>query len=155
MKILILTVGKPKNNFNALAKLAEEYLTRIKPADFIVTERVPDVTGGSQDNIIEREGEKLLKKLRPSDKVILMHDTGKEFSSLDFSKFLNQELNNAQGRLVFIIGGPWGVSQAVKDRADFKLSLSKMTFTHEMCYLFLCEQLYRAYSIIHGSDYHH
>ena len=147
MKLLILTVGKPKNNL--LADLADEYLTRIRPDNFILTERVPDA------NNIEREGEKLLKKLRPNDKVILMHDTGKEFSSLNFAEFLSQELNNSQGRIVFIIGGPWGVSQAVKDRADFKLSLSKMTFTHEMCYLFLCEQLYRAYSIMHGLDYHH
>lgn len=153
MKILILAVGKPKNNF--LTSMANEYLTRIRPAKFISVEYVLDASGAVPKDIIEREGERLLKKLKPNDRVILLHDTGVEYTSVDFAKFLSHELDGASGRVIFIIGGPWGVSAAIKGRADIKLSLSKMTFTHEMCFLFLCEQLYRAYSITLGTGYHH
>ncbi len=153
MKILVLTVGRPKNKF--LASMADDYLNRIHPNDFAVSDSIPDSSNCARDAAIERDGEKLLKKIKPNDRVILMREDGKSFTSVEFANFLSHELNNAPGRIVFVIGGPWGVNQAIKDRADVNISLSKMTFTHEMCYLFLCEQLYRAYSIIHGSEYHH
>ncbi len=152
MKILILTVGRPKDK--RLLSLAEEYLTRIRPSGLVAWESVPDVAGTNSADCIEREGQELLRRFRDRDRIILLREDGREYDSVAFSSFLSHEIANAPGRVLMVIGGPWGTGDSIKKRADAGLSLSKMTFTHEMCFLFLAEQLYRAFSIAQGSNYH-
>ena len=153
MKLRILTVGKPKER--RLSALAEEYIARIRPAGLVGVERVPDVSARSPEEALEREGQELLKRLNPRDRVILLREDGSQYDSPGFAALLSSEMEKTAGRLTLVIGGPWGTSAAVKERASLGLALSKMTFTHEMCFLFLAEQLYRAFSILQGSGYHH
>ncbi|MDR2174976.1 MAG: 23S rRNA (pseudouridine(1915)-N(3))-methyltransferase RlmH [Synergistaceae bacterium] len=154
MKIVILAVGKLKDK--RIESLAGDYLERIRPAGTVSAERVPDFPGpSSPEERMEREGQELLKRLRPRDRLILLREDGEECDSSRFAAFLSREMEAAEGRVVFAVGGPWGVSGAVKRRADRGLALSRMTFTHEMCFLFLTEQLYRAFSILGGVSYHH
>lgn len=151
MKILILTVGRPRDK--AVAAMADDYIGRIKPSGLVSVQSVND--SRSKSDAVEREGQEMLKQLRPRDRVVLLRDDGREFTSPEFASFVSKEMESSAGRLVFIIGGPWGTSDALKQRADVGLSLSRMTFTHEMCFLFLTEQLYRAFSILQGTGYHH
>jgi 23S rRNA (pseudouridine1915-N3)-methyltransferase len=156
MKVVVLAVGKLKDK--RIESLSAEYLERIRPTGAVSVERVPDVAGpSSPEERMEREGQELLRRLRPRDRPILLREDGEEYDSPRFASFLSREMEAAEGRVVFAIGGPWGVSEAVKRRAGAikGLSLSRMTFTHEMCFLFLTEQLYRAFSILAGSGYHH
>jgi 23S rRNA (pseudouridine1915-N3)-methyltransferase len=148
MKILILAVGRLKDK--RIASLAGEYLARVRPG-LVSVESVPDQKGSSR----EREGLEILHRLRPRDRLILLSEDGDAYDSEAFAALLSRELETAQGRVVMAIGGPWGVSEAVRARADVLLSLSRMTFPHELCFLFLAEQLYRAFSILQGAKYHH
>ena len=150
VKILLLTIGKPKDR--RITSLAGEYLSRIRPG-LMVTDSVPD-RPNSKDGTV-REGQDILQKLRPRDRLILLSEDGTEHNSLSFATFLSREMDVTPGRVVLVIGGPWGVSAVLKERADLLLSLSRMTFPHELCFLFLAEQLYRAFSIAQGSGYHH
>ncbi|MDR1648884.1 MAG: 23S rRNA (pseudouridine(1915)-N(3))-methyltransferase RlmH [Synergistaceae bacterium] len=155
MKVVVLAVGKLKDR--RIESLSAEYLARI-PAGVVSVERVPDVSGpSSPEERMEREGQELLKRLRPRDRLILLREDGEEYDSPRFASFLSREMEAADGRVIFAVGGPWGVSDAVKRRAGARkgLALSRMTFPHEMCFLFLMEQLYRAFSILGGSGYHH
>ena len=108
----------------------------------------------SEDQQKQAEGELILKMLQPSDTVVLLDEHGKEYRSVEFSRWLEQKRNTAR-RLVFIIGGPYGFSPAVYARANEQLSLSKMTFSHQMIRLTFTEQVYRACTIIKGEPYHH
>jgi 23S rRNA (pseudouridine1915-N3)-methyltransferase len=152
MKLTILTVGKPKDK--RIASLAQEYLARIQPRGLISVEHVPDQTGSPGERM-EREGQEMIKRLRPRDRLILLGEDGEEFGSAEFAHLLLREMETAAGRVVFAVGGPWGTSELLKRRANEELALSRMTFTHEMCFLFLVEQLYRACSILRNSEYHH
>lgn len=151
MKILILTVGRLKDK--RMSSLAGEYLARIRPG-LVSVESVPDRRGAPEERV-EREGQDILYKLRPRDRLILLSEDGGAYGSEAFAALLSRELETASGRIVMSIGGPWGVSGAVKARADLSLSLSPMTFPHELCFIFLTEQLYRAFSILQGANYHH
>ena len=154
MKILILTVGSLKDK--RVSSLAGEYLdrlARIRPG-LVSAEIVPD-REGTPEKRAEREGREILQRLRPKDRLILLGEDGDAYGSEAFAALLSREVNAAAGRLVMAIGGPYGVSGEVKARADLSLSLSPMTFPHELCFLFLAEQLYRAFSILHGMKYHH
>ena len=151
MKILILAVGRLKDK--RVSSLAGEYLARIRPG-LVSVQMVPDHKGSPGERV-EREGQEILQKLRPKDRLILLDEDGKSHDSEAFAAFLSREMNESSGRIVMTIGGPWGVSGAVKERAGLLLSLSPMTFPHELCFLFLAEQLYRAFSILQGSNYHH
>ena len=151
MKILILTVGKVKDK--RTSSLAGEYLSRIRPG-LVSAESVPDC-GSAPEERVEREGQEILQKLRPRDRLILLSEDGDAYDSEAFAALLSRELEAAAGRIVMTIGGPWGVSGAVKARADLLLSLSRLTFPHELCFLFLAEQLYRAFAILNGTKYHH
>jgi 23S rRNA (pseudouridine1915-N3)-methyltransferase len=102
----------------------------------------------------QAEGEQILKLIQPSDTVVLLDEHGHEFRSMELASWLEQKRNTAR-RLVFVIGGPYGFSQAVYSRANEKISLSKMTFSHQMVRLIFTEQLYRACTIIKGEPYHH
>ncbi len=101
------------------------------------------------------EGKELLKKLKDEDVVVLLDENGKEFNSNQFSKYIVQKQNASTKRLVFIIGGPFGFSPAIYQRANEKIALSQLTFSHQMVRLFFIEQVYRAYTIIKGEKYHH
>jgi 23S rRNA (pseudouridine1915-N3)-methyltransferase len=101
------------------------------------------------------EAQLILAELKPSDYLVVLDENGKQISSVEFSKFIMQKQNSGTRRLVFLIGGPFGFDQKIYERADFKLGLSNMTFSHQMVRLFFMEQLYRAYSILAGEKYHH
>ncbi len=103
----------------------------------------------------QKEGELLLKHLEPSDEVILLDEKGKSYSSVAFSEVLQKKMNSGIKNLVFIIGGPYGFSEEVYSRANGKISLSAMTFSHQMVRLFFIEQLYRAFTILKNEPYHH
>ena len=96
-----------------------------------------------------------MKRIRPRDCVVLLREDGTERTSRELASFLAERMEATAGRVVLVVGGPWGTSRELGDRADATLSLSRMTFTHEMCFLFLAEQLYRAFSILAGTGYHH
>ena len=151
-KIVVLSVGKIKDK--RIASLSQEYLERIQPSGIVLAEHIPDRTGTPEERR-EREGQEMLKYFRPRDRVLLLQEDGEELDSAGFARLLSREMESAAGRIVLAIGGPWGTSLAVKSRADKGIALSRMTFPHEMCFLFLAEQLYRAFSILRSSRYHH
>jgi len=104
---------------------------------------------------MEKEGEKMLANLRQDDFVVLLDERGKSYNTIDFASFLQRVMTTSKKRLVFLIGGAWGFSSDVKDRADQQLSLSELTFSHQLVRLLFAEQLYRALSVIAGDPYHH
>lgn len=103
----------------------------------------------------EKEGELILKALQPSDVVVLLDDHGKEFRSIEFADWVERKMHTVSKQLVFVIGGPYGFAQKVYDAAHEKISLSKMTFSHQMIRLIFVEQLYRAMTILNNGPYHH
>lgn len=103
----------------------------------------------------EMEGEQFLAQLQPGDFLVLLDERGKEMTSRDFSVYIDRKMSSVPKRMLFVIGGPYGFSKAMYERADDKISLSKMTFSHEMVRLFFTEQLYRAMTILRGEPYHH
>jgi 23S rRNA (pseudouridine1915-N3)-methyltransferase len=122
----------------------------------VITINVPkNVRQRSEKEQKTEEGKLILKELKASDHLILLDERGKQLSSMDFSKLINQKQNSGIKRLVFLIGGPFGFAEEIYERANFKLGLSQMTFSHQMVRLFFMEQLYRAYSILAGEKYHH
>jgi len=156
MKITLITVGKTNNlNFkNAIT----EYQKRLKFYISFEIEELPDIK--NTKNLTEevqkqKEGEMLLKSFQESDEVILLDDKGVEYSSVAFSSFIEKKSVAGLKRLVFVVGGPYGFSQDVYARAKGKVSLSKMTFSHQMVRLIFVEQLYRAMTILRGEPYHH
>lgn len=103
----------------------------------------------------EAEGQKIIDSLTPSDFVVLLDERGKQYSSVEFSSFIEKQMLSGRRKTVFVVGGPYGFSKEVYERADSLLSLSKMTFNHEMVRLFFTEQIYRAMTILRGEPYHH
>jgi 23S rRNA (pseudouridine1915-N3)-methyltransferase len=156
IKIELRVIGKTA--FGYLKEGLALYEKRLKRyCSFSITV-IPDIKNAkrlSQAQIKEKEGEALLRKLPPNQYLILLDERGKSFSSLEFSEFLEQKLLPSGKNVTFIIGGAYGFSEAVYQRADTKISLSKMTFSHQMVRLFALEQIYRAFSIIHNEPYHH
>lgn len=121
-------------------------------------EELPDlknVSSLSEEQQKEREADQLFDRLQPGDVLVLLDEKGREFTSRQFSVFVEQKMQTVSKRLVFLIGGPYGFSPRVYAAAQDKISLSKMTFSHQMVRLFLIEQIYRACTIIHGEPYHH
>lgn len=156
MKIKLTAVGKTVEPY--LRKGIEIYVDRLSHyVPFSLTE-LPDLkqtAALSEDQIKKKEGELILKSLKPSDHLILMDERGQMFSSKDWARDLEQKGIRLMGDLVFVIGGPYGFSPEVYARANGMISLSKMTFSHQMVRLIFVEQLYRAYTIIRGEPYHH
>jgi 23S rRNA (pseudouridine1915-N3)-methyltransferase len=103
----------------------------------------------------EKEGELILKKIQTSDELILLDERGKTFTSIEFSDYLQKKMNSGLRQLIFVIGGPYGFSEEVYARANGKISLSKMTFSHQMIRPFFIEQLYRVFTILRNEPYHH
>ena len=119
---------------------------------------IPDLKNSknmSQAQQKEKEAALILKHISPQDTVVLLDEYGKEYRSVDFSRYLEKNMLNSTQHLVFVIGGPYGFDQTIYDRSVQKLSLSKMTFSHQMIRLFFVEQVYRAFSILKGEPYHH
>lgn len=156
MQIKLIAIGK--TDHPAIQKLLEEYSTRLGYYIRFDLEIIPDLKNTKALSELlqkEKEGELILKKTQPSDELILLDERGKTFSSIEFSDFLQKKMNSGLKQFVLVIGGPYGFSDAVYSRANGKISLSKMTFSHQMIRPFLIEQLYRAFTILRNEPYHH
>jgi 23S rRNA (pseudouridine1915-N3)-methyltransferase len=135
-----------------------DYVQRTRhfiPFDLEVIPELKNTKSLSQDQQKEKEGELILKSFQPGDVIVLLDEYGKEFRSLDFAYWMEKKMASTGKRLVFVAGGPYGFSQKVYQTADERISLSKMTFSHQMVRLVFVEQLYRAMTILKGSPYHH
>ncbi|MBR5660730.1 MAG: 23S rRNA (pseudouridine(1915)-N(3))-methyltransferase RlmH [Bacteroidales bacterium] len=156
MKICLLTVGKTDSGW--VREGLETYASRLKRyVPFTVTE-IPDLKNAaslSKEQVKEKEGEAILGNIGPRDTVILLDERGKEYTSIEFAKEIGRMMVSGGKNIVFVIGGAFGFSDAVYARCDGKVSLSKMTFTHQMVRAVFAEQLYRAFTIIKGEPYHH
>jgi len=156
MKINLLVVGKTEDKY--LIEGIEKYLSRLKHYIGFTMVVIPDVK--NTKNLTEaqqkaREAELILKQISNPDTVILMDEKGKKYTSVQFSDYLNKQMIGSVQQLTFIIGGPYGFDESVYKRANGSISLSDMTFSHQMVRLFFVEQLYRAFSILKGEPYHH
>ncbi|MFY7671517.1 23S rRNA (pseudouridine(1915)-N(3))-methyltransferase RlmH [Tenacibaculum sp. MEBiC06402] len=156
MKIKLLAVGKTDDkNLNQLIEL---YQNRLKHYVKFDLEIIPDLKNAknlSEAQQKEKEGDLILSKLQNTDQLILLDDKGKQYTSIEFSNFLQKKMNSGIKQLVLVIGGPYGFSDAVYKKANGKLSLSKMTFSHQMIRLFIVEQIYRGFTILRNEPYHH
>lgn len=156
MKIKLLVVGKTDSK--QLLQLISNYENRLKHYVKFELEFVADVKNAqnlSESQQKEKEGEAILKKLNSTDVLVLLDEKGKTYTSVEFSKFLQKKMNSGIKQLVFVIGGPYGFSNALYQRAQGSISLSKMTFSHQMVRLFFIEQIYRAFTILRNEPYHH
>lgn len=155
MKTELIQVGKTVNK-HFVAGIADycERISHYMPFQITTIPELKNTKSLTEEQQKEREGELILKLLQPSDTVVLLDEHGKEFRSIEFASWIERQQQSAR-RLVFVIGGPYGFSDAVYDRANQKISLSRMTFSHQMVRLIFCEQLYRACTIIKGEPYHH
>ena len=156
MKITLLTVGR--TDVKWVREGLDLYVSRLIHYIPFFLEEIPElknVSALNKEQIKNKEGELILKKIKPSDDVILLDEHGREFRSVDFSKYLQDKISLSNRDIVFIIGGAYGFSDEVYKRADAKMSLSKMTFSHQMVRTIFVEQLYRAFTIIKGEPYHH
>lgn len=156
MKIKLLLVGKTDDK--DIASATEKYLKRLKHyIDFII-EVIPDLKNTknlSQDEQKSKEGELILAKVENADVLVLLDEKGKEFRSVEFANYLQKKMNAGTRNLIFVVGGPYGFSEQVYSRANEKIALSKMTFSHQMVRLFFTEQVYRAMTILRNEPYHH
>lgn len=156
MKIKILAVGKTDDK--NLEALFEKYRKRLGHYTKLNVEFIPDIKNSRSLSETEQkrmEGEAILKKIRSTDQVMLLDEKGKEYRSVELAHDLQKKMNAGVRNLVLVIGGPYGFSEPVYRRANGKLSLSKLTFSHQMIRLFLVEQLYRAFTILRNEPYHH
>lgn len=155
MKISLITVGDNEDKY--LAAGFEVYAKRLQHYANFDTVTIPSQKNksNSKEAAMLAEAKELMKKISPSDLVILLDEKGKEYSSVEFAKQIQKYLNMPGKKMVFIIGGPYGFAPDIKLRANQTVSLSKMTFNHQMAKLFFLEQLYRAMTILKGEPYHH
>lgn len=156
MKFTLLVVGRTVEKHYITA--IEDYVSRTKhfiPFDMEVIPELKNTKNLSMDQQKEKEGELFLKALQPGDLVVLLDEHGKEFRSIEFADWVEKKMHTVNKRLIFIIGGPYGFSPKVYEAAHEKISLSKMTFSHQMIRLIFVEQLYRAMTILNNNPYHH
>ena len=156
MHIKLVAIGKTDNK--ALQSLLDDYTKRLSFYIKFDLEIIPDIKNVknlSESQQKEKEGELILAKLTPTDQLILLDENGTTFSSVDFSEYLQKKMNSGPKTLVFVIGGPYGFSEEIYQKAQGKISLSLMTFSHQMVRLFFIEQLYRGYTILRNEPYHH
>ena len=156
MKIALLTVGKTDRDW--VKQGLAIYVSRLKhyiPFSIIEIPELKNVSAFTKDQIKIKEGELILKNIKPSDDVILLDEHGKEFSSTEFASLLQRKMAQEGKDIVFIIGGAYGFSEEVYKRSNSKLSLSQMTFSHQMVRAIFAEQIYRAFTIMRGEPYHH
>jgi 23S rRNA (pseudouridine1915-N3)-methyltransferase len=156
VKITLLLVGKTTESY--LNQAIEEYLKRLRRYVVFEISVIPELKNAknmSFDQQKEREGVAILNAIEPSDDVVLLDEKGTQYSSVEFASLLEKKGLSSVKRLVFVVGGPYGFSGDVYDRANGKLSLSRMTFSHQMIRLLFVEQVYRAMTILKGEPYHH
>lgn len=156
MTIKLLAIGKTDNkNLQALIAEYEKRLGHYIKFNLDIIPDIKNVKNLSEAQQKEKEGELILKKLSPTDVLILLDENGKQFTSVDFSNYLQKKMNAGIKQLVFVIGGPYGFSDTIYATAKGKISLSKMTFSHQMVRLFVVEQIYRGFTILRNEPYHH
>lgn len=156
MKITLITVGKTDSK--SLQLLQDEYCKRLKHYVSFEIIVIPDIKNSknlSEEQQKKLEGEEILKRISTSESLVLLDEKGKSFSSMRFSSFLQKKMNSGLKNLVFVIGGPYGFSDELYNRSTEKISLSAMTFSHQMVRLFFIEQLYRGFTILRNEPYHH
>lgn len=156
MKLHVIFTGKTTGKL--FQEAIADYSKRLTHYVPFTIEELPDLKNTkslNEEQQKEREADMLFEKLQQGDVLVLLDEKGKEFTSRELSAYLEQKLQTVNKRLVFLIGGPYGFSQRVYDAAQGKISLSKMTFSHQMVRLFLVEQIYRSFTIIKGEPYHH
>jgi 23S rRNA (pseudouridine1915-N3)-methyltransferase len=156
MKTALLQTGKTTDK--NIAEVFDLYAGRIKKYTVFEIITLPDLKNAKNMPVQEqkmKEGKKIIQSVSADDYVILLDERGKELRTLEFSGLMEKIFMLPKKRLVFIIGGPWGFSDEVYDRADFRMSLSKMTFPHQLVRLLFLEQLYRVFTIMKGEPYHH
>jgi len=156
MKIVLLTIGKTREKY--VMEGISQFQKRLKHYCFFEIIEIPNIRNAknlSISELIKKEGKLILKTLQNSDYMLLLDEKGKRSSSIEFSKKLQNWMLSGKKCLVFVVGGSYGFSDEVYKRANEKLSLSKMTFSHQMVRLFFIEQLYRAYTILSNEPYHH
>ncbi len=156
MTIKLIAIGKTDNN--DLQSLMDDYIKRLGFYIKFSIDIIPDIKNVknlSEEQQKQKEGELILSKLNATDILILLDENGKQFDSVNFSEYLQKHMNSGIKQLVFAIGGPYGFSKDVYNKSNGKLSLSKMTFSHQMIRLFFIEQLYRGFTILRNEPYHH
>ena len=156
MNIKLIAIGKTDNK--SLQSLIDDYQKRLSFYIKFDLELIPDIKNVknlSEQQQKEKEGELILSKVSSTDQLILLDENGKSFTSVDFANELQKKMNAGIKTLVFVIGGPYGFSEEVYKKAQGKISLSAMTFSHQMVRLFFIEQLYRGFTILRNEPYHH
>ncbi|PWL39212.1 23S rRNA (pseudouridine(1915)-N(3))-methyltransferase RlmH [Flagellimonas aquimarina] len=156
MQITLIAIGKTDSS--ELSKLIAIYEKRLKhyiKFQFLIIPDIKNSKNLSEAVQKEKEGELILSHIQTADVLITLDEKGKQFTSIDFSQFLQKKMNSGIKNLVLVIGGPYGFSDAIYKRSNEKISLSKMTFSHQMVRLFLIEQLYRGFTILRNEPYHH
>ncbi|MDC1226320.1 23S rRNA (pseudouridine(1915)-N(3))-methyltransferase RlmH [Algibacter sp.] len=156
MTIKLITIGKTDNK--QLTSLIDDYIKRLGYYIKFSLDIIPDIKNSKNLSEVQqkqKEGELILKKISTTDTLILLDENGKQLDSVDFSSYLQKHMNSGIKQLVFVIGGPYGFSKDVYKKSNGKLSLSKMTFSHQMIRLFFIEQLYRGFTILRNEPYHH
>lgn len=156
MKITLLVVGRTTDRLYDSG--IREYLERTAhyvPCDMEVIPELKNAKSLSREQQKEKEGELILKTLRPGDTAVLLDEHGKEFRSMEFAAWIEKKMHGGGKRLVFVVGGPYGFSQPVIQAIPDKIALSRMTFSHQMVRLIFTEQLYRAVTILNNEPYHH
>jgi 23S rRNA (pseudouridine1915-N3)-methyltransferase len=156
MIIKLLTIGKTDSK--ELQSLVDEYIKRLGFYVKFEFEIIPDLKNTknlSEERQKQKEGDLIMSKLKSTDVLILLDENGKQMNSISFSEYLQKHMNSGIKQLVFVIGGPYGFSEDVYKKCIGKLSLSKMTFSHQMIRLFFIEQLYRGFTILRNEPYHH
>jgi 23S rRNA (pseudouridine1915-N3)-methyltransferase len=155
VKIEAWFIGKTSPSYLQIG--LDDYAGRIKkyvPFETVIIPDIKDAGSYAARDRLLKEGEKVLQKLIPQDYLILLDEGGKEFSSVQFSQFIEKELNKSYKKLIFLVGGSFGFSLELQQRANLKISLSKMTFSHQMVRLFFLEQIYRGFTILNNEPYH-
>jgi len=156
MQIKLIAIGKTDDK--QLLQLIEQYQKRLKHYIKFELDIIPDikkVKNLSEAQQKEKEGELILKKISSTDVMVLLDENGKQFSSVEYANYLQKKMNSGIKQLAFVIGGPYGFSNNVYQKAQGKISLSKMTFSHQMIRLFIVEQIYRGFTILKNEPYHH
>jgi len=156
MRISLICIGKTDESYLNVG--IEKYLNRLKHYVNFTLNIIPDIKNTknlTQEQQKSKEAEQILKQLNQTDTIVLLDEKGSAPRSIDFAKFIDKYMLNSTQHLVFVIGGPYGFDRSIYDRANSKLSLSNMTFSHQMIRLFFVEQLYRAHTILRSEPYHH
>jgi 23S rRNA (pseudouridine1915-N3)-methyltransferase len=155
VKIEAWFIGKTSPSYLQIGLI--DFTGRIKkyvPFETVIIADIKEAGSYAAKDRLLKEGEKVLQKLNPQDYLILLDEGGKEFSSVQFSQFIEKELNKSYKKLIFLVGGSFGFSLELQQRANLKISLSKMTFSHQMVRLFFLEQIYRGFTILNNEPYH-